>query len=304
MRYNQIAALTAVVEAGGIRAGARKLNLSQAAVTRALRELEQEIGTLLLIRSVRGVTLTAHGERIYERASVMVAQMQRLHEDVDAIRSSGTDQITFNVGNVIAMTILPEVVRKFRRVNPGIRVVVGEGTFESSVNKLRNGTTDFIISLHGRSDFGREFNVIPILTAEMKVALEKGHPRQNARRLADLLDDTWVLSPDDEMALGRVHHIFADHGLPMPKDVISCLSSSVGVSLASNSHAAAAFALPYLKLDHLRNRLHVLDLKEKIAPVTYSVIHRNDIPLSNHALSIIKLFNRNFPQWSWQKFES
>jgi DNA-binding transcriptional LysR family regulator len=301
MRYNQIAALAAVVEAGGIRAGARRLNISQAAVTRCMRELEQEVGTALVIRGVRGVSLTAYGERIYERASMMVAQMQRLREDVDVIRNRGNNRITFNVGNVIAMTILPEVLNRFLRHNPDMRAIVGEGTFESSVNKLRNGTLDFILALNSRRNFGREFTVIPILTTGMKVALCKGHPSANARSLADLLDEHWILTPDDEMELGRPHHIFAEHQLPMPGKVTQCLSSAVGVSLSCEGSAVAAIAVPYLKLEEIRSRMRVLDLKEKIAPITYSVIHRNDMPLSNAALSIVKMFHRTFPQWGWRR---
>jgi LysR family transcriptional regulator, regulator of abg operon len=301
MRFNQIAALAAVVEAGGIRAGARKLNISQAAVTRSLRELEQEVGTALVIRSARGVSLTGHGERIYERASVMVAQMQRLKEDVDVIRDRGDNQITFNVGNVIAVTILPEVLKQFMRLNPDKRAIIGEGTFESSVNKLRNGTIDFVLVFNSRRDFGPEFTVIPILTAGMKVALRKGHPAENARSLADLLNEHWILTPDDEMENGRPHHIFSEHRLPTPSKVTLTLSSAVGVSLSCEGSAVASMAEPYLRIDHIKNRMRVLDLKETLSPITYSVIHRSDIPLSNPALAIIKMFHRSFPQWGWRR---
>ncbi|MGA7986529.1 MAG: LysR family transcriptional regulator, partial [Burkholderiales bacterium] len=54
MRLNQIRDFMAIVEAGGIRAAARGLDVTQPALTKSLRQLETELGAVLLTRGVRG----------------------------------------------------------------------------------------------------------------------------------------------------------------------------------------------------------------------------------------------------------
>ena len=74
MKLQQLEVLVAVVEHGGIRAAARQLNVSQAAVTKAMRLLAQEAGLPLLLRKARGITVTAAGARLLARARVISRQ--------------------------------------------------------------------------------------------------------------------------------------------------------------------------------------------------------------------------------------
>jgi len=64
MRDHQLRALMQVAESGSIRAAARDLNLSQSALTKALRELEESVGAALVSRSYRGVEFTPAGQAL------------------------------------------------------------------------------------------------------------------------------------------------------------------------------------------------------------------------------------------------
>jgi DNA-binding transcriptional LysR family regulator len=61
LRFPQLEILTAIVAAGGLRAAARAVRLSQAAVVKSLKTLEQSVGVPLLVRQSRGVELTPAG---------------------------------------------------------------------------------------------------------------------------------------------------------------------------------------------------------------------------------------------------
>ena len=65
MNRHQLKALIGVVEHGGIRAASRRMHLSQAALTKSLRQLEEDAGLALLVRSPRGVVLTEAGKRLF-----------------------------------------------------------------------------------------------------------------------------------------------------------------------------------------------------------------------------------------------
>ena len=75
MKLHQLQALVAAVEHGSIRAAARELHLTQAALTKSLRQLEEEAGVALLVRKSRGVGLTEAGLRLHARALLVMRQL-------------------------------------------------------------------------------------------------------------------------------------------------------------------------------------------------------------------------------------
>ena len=68
MKLVTLNALVAAIEEGSLRSAARRAGVSQPALTKMIRELEIELETTLLTRSSRGVTPTAQGKVLYERA--------------------------------------------------------------------------------------------------------------------------------------------------------------------------------------------------------------------------------------------
>jgi molybdenum-dependent DNA-binding transcriptional regulator ModE len=115
MKLHQFEALVAVVDHGGIRAAARALHVSQAAVTKSMRLLEEEAGTPLLIRRTRGVALTEAGQRLLARARVITRQVDLAREDLR--QAGGDDAGTLRVGLTpyLNFTALGETFGWFRQ---------------------------------------------------------------------------------------------------------------------------------------------------------------------------------------------
>ncbi len=83
MRLQALRALVAAVEDGSLRSAARRLGISQPGLTKAIRELERELGASLLTRTNTGVTATAQGKLLFEHAR---AADRALSTAVDQIR--------------------------------------------------------------------------------------------------------------------------------------------------------------------------------------------------------------------------
>ena len=78
MRIDHLQHFMAVVEHGGLRAAARRLNLPQPALTRSIRALERALGVALLTRESTGMRLTVRGQRFATRAGRIVQEARRL----------------------------------------------------------------------------------------------------------------------------------------------------------------------------------------------------------------------------------
>src|SRR3546814_13227777 len=109
MKQHQLKALLAVAEAGTIRGAARQLNLSQAALTKSLKELEEQVGAELLIRSYRGVQLTAAGKILQERARVAHRQLDIARSEIHALTGRGQIRLAVGVTPMVGLSVLPDV---------------------------------------------------------------------------------------------------------------------------------------------------------------------------------------------------
>lgn len=88
MKDHQLRALIQVAESGSIRAAARTMNLSQSALTKALRELEEDVGAELLQRSYRGIHFTAEGEALLARARLVQSTLERARAEIREMRGA------------------------------------------------------------------------------------------------------------------------------------------------------------------------------------------------------------------------
>lgn len=82
MKLHQLEALVASAETGSVRSAARRLGISQPAVTRALRELETEQQLPLLVRSPTGLSFTDHGQALLAHARLILNQMRQAEEQM------------------------------------------------------------------------------------------------------------------------------------------------------------------------------------------------------------------------------
>src|SRR5690606_5127548 len=109
MKDHSLRALLAVAETGTIRAAARALNLSQAALTKSLRELETEVGAELLTRSYRGVRLTEAGRILHDRAKVSRQQLETAQAEIRALSGAESGRVAVGVTPMVALSVLADV---------------------------------------------------------------------------------------------------------------------------------------------------------------------------------------------------
>jgi DNA-binding transcriptional LysR family regulator len=136
---------TAVAESGSVAAASRTLNIAQSAVTKAMLELEAELGSTLFERTSRGMVLTPQGHRFLASARKVisaVADATRLHGD-EPEGLSGV--LAVGVTSLVAGYYLSELLSRFRRHNPGVQVHVTEETPPFLEHLLINGELDVAI---------------------------------------------------------------------------------------------------------------------------------------------------------------
>jgi DNA-binding transcriptional LysR family regulator len=129
-----------VAEEENVSRAALKLHVSQPGLSRQVRDLEDELGFLLLQRSAKAVRLTEAGRVFLTEAR---AVLQRADEAVNAARAiatSGRSELHIGYAPSLTARFLPPALRAFQAQSPGVRVKLHDLSTEEMLTGLREGT--------------------------------------------------------------------------------------------------------------------------------------------------------------------
>ncbi|SAL27314.1 LysR family transcriptional regulator [Caballeronia choica] len=283
MKYHQLRAFLTVAEQGSIRAAARSLHLSQAALTKALKELEQDLGVPLVLRTARGVQLTAFGQQLRIRAQLIVSEMRRAEDDIAQMKGAAAGSVSVAVTPTAALSILPEAYRAFRREMPNARVSFIEGFPGVALPRLRDGSLDFVVAVIVPEHLGPEFDHIELYESRSVIVGRADHPLKDCESLAALADAEWLLNPSPESSTRALLDIFGDLGVVAPQRVIECPSFVIAHGLLRGTDALAAMPAPLLEHPWVGDGLAVLPISDRLPAISVGVVTRRDSPLTPSA---------------------
>lgn len=131
-----------VVEEGGVTAAAQALNMSQPAVTKQLRSLEDDLKCRLLERKGRRPRLTPAGELVYDYAKRVQYLIRECRTGVEALEQPGKGLVTIGAVLTLALFTLPDLLADYTRRHPLVKVHVKTGTIQQTVQMLLRGEID------------------------------------------------------------------------------------------------------------------------------------------------------------------
>ena len=117
MNEEELKILRAVVDERGFGSAAKRVHLSQSAVSQAVRRLEGELGVTLLERG-RPPTLTDAGLRVYEHANDVLGRRDLLHRQLKALREGGVGIVSLAASQALSREWLPQLVARFVPEHP------------------------------------------------------------------------------------------------------------------------------------------------------------------------------------------
>jgi len=125
-----------VAQEGGFTRAARSLHLSQPAVSKAVRELEQQTGAPLLERAGRATHLTSTGEALFARARELFAVEQTAEEELRALRGLERGVLRVGASTTIATYLLSPYLARFREAHPGVALRVSSANTRAIARAL------------------------------------------------------------------------------------------------------------------------------------------------------------------------
>jgi DNA-binding transcriptional LysR family regulator len=143
MEIRQLKAFLAIAEARTFTAGAKRVNVTQAAISMQIRQLEDEVGLQLFTRTPRCVILTEAGEHLLQRARKIMREHDAAVAEIAEL--GGVEHGRLRIGSAsaeFATGQLPAILGKLKEKFPSAHMSVSAGTSHSLVEKIRHGDVD------------------------------------------------------------------------------------------------------------------------------------------------------------------
>jgi DNA-binding transcriptional LysR family regulator len=139
MELRHLRYFVAVAESGSLSRAAEKLFIAQPPLSVQIRQLEEALGAALFARHPKGVRLTAAGQALLPEARFLLDRMSRLR---DLSRAGGGGTLAIGYVPSAASTVVPDLVRRLRRQQPGLQLELREAISSEQVDALVAGQLD------------------------------------------------------------------------------------------------------------------------------------------------------------------
>ena len=208
----------AVAEVGQVTTAAAVLGMPQPTVSRGLARLGELLGTPVVEREGRGITLTAAGRALLPFAQEGVAVFERGVDVVTRSSLVGHGTVGLSFQTLLGEAVVPALIRRFRDRYPGVRFELAQGSRQKALDDLEAGRCSVaLVASPPKVDGG---STTVLYDEPLVVAVHRSHPAAGTASVS--VESLAAKGRDDLIVLktgfglrGRVEEIYADAAVPL-----------------------------------------------------------------------------------------
>jgi DNA-binding transcriptional LysR family regulator len=292
LKLRDLDILIAVIQAGSMGKAAQRLGTFQPTISKAIADLELTLGVRLLDRRPQGVEPTPYATALVTRSTAAFNELKQGVTDIENLADPTTGELRIAGSEPIVAGLFPAVIERLSREYPRfVFHVTQTATDLPEYRALRERDVELIVGrlppLESQEDLKAD-----ILFEDPLVVAAGVQNRWVGRRsikLAELIDEAWVLPPPELFIGSLITDLFHACGLERPRNGVICSSLHMNDALLATGRYLAIYSRSRLRLG--RKRLPI-----KTLPVKFPVRTRpiGIVTLKNRTLSpIADLFIRN-----------
>jgi len=295
MTLRRLEVFVAVVEAGGFRACSDVLDISPAAVSHQVNQLEAEIGCQLFIRRRGQVCgLTEQGTRAYAEAKDLLGHAGTFENLVGGTKKASIRRITI-LADPILDTHLAKYITAFASEHPSIDIALKRSHFEEMVDALGTRQADiaYFYSAGPVNVMASEF----AWSEPISICARHDHPILSQQRvnLQDLRQFPFVAPPDGTHFRRSVDTLFRSHGLHKYNTVLETGHANIAREAVIGGFAISAVITRYLDEELLHHGVRPCPVLEGRLALEVRRSVRRDLTLDRAIIALTQRLNRAAP---------
>jgi DNA-binding transcriptional LysR family regulator len=242
IKLHDLHVLMTVVELGGMGKAAERLHVSQPSVSKAIADLEYQLGVRLLERSPRGVEITDYGRVLLTRSMGAFDELRQGVKDIETLSDPTIGEVRVGCPEAIAAGFLAAVIERFTKEYPRATVTVNPADHVSQeFGQLRDRRVDCLIGRIPASDLDDDILAEPLYNDRLYIVAGRNSVWARRRKiiLSDLLQEPWILTPSMH---GTLLDGFRANGLARPNVTVRAYSTQQSIHLITTDRFISALS--------------------------------------------------------------
>lgn len=226
-RFFHLRLVLAIAHHGSVHKAADELHITQPAATRALKELESQLGSALFERSPQGMSLNIYGRHFAEHARVLLNQFNSALEQLNEIRTGSYGHINLAMQLATAPNLIPRTISKIQQRHLNISLNIQEGSSQKLLNMLMEGSIDMIVGRLEPIPTSSPLEQTPLFYDAFSIVCGPWNPlaTRSDIELQELLDCKWIFPAyAGSQLMVDVTTAFKSRGLSLPEPVLEVTS--------------------------------------------------------------------------------
>lgn len=222
-----------VADEQGIARAARSLNMTQPALSKNLKRLEEIVGAALFERHTKGTALTSAGQALYQRALKIILEYEHALQEVRNALDKDEGLLRIGAGPVFSPTIIPAAIPRFQKHYPKYRISVRSVPAEKQEEELDLGRVDMVASVLPETH-RPGLQQLPIRRVKMAILCGANHPLATTGAtvsLTDIAGFPFLSFEPDHNLIRKLAAILGDNGAPPPSYAVETSSIFGAVEL-------------------------------------------------------------------------
>jgi DNA-binding transcriptional LysR family regulator len=236
--------LLTVAQSGSMVRAAHELSMSQPAVSKAIATLEHMLGVRLLDRTPQGVEPTLYGRALLRRGAAVFDELRQGVGEIEYLSEQGLGELRIGYGEPLAITLVASVVTTLISKNPRLILHLRRAdTIALDFRELRDRKVDLMFGRVASPFREEDLNAETILHHSVVVVVGTQSPwlRRRKLKLADLVDEKWILLPPEMPESEWVASAFRSQGLTPPRARVTNISLQTRAALLETGDFLSVF---------------------------------------------------------------
>lgn len=254
--------IVAIDRAGSLSAASQVLNISQSTLTKAVADVEQDLGLAIFHRTARGVTATPEGREFLNRAERIVADFEMLVEDTRSQKEQIDQFLRIGISPASQEGLYNRAIAHLLKTSPDICLNMVGLPVERGVRMLKRGDLDLLFAPTEELTQENDFSVEELGTLSPRLFCRKGHPILSEQDISvEIIGRFRVISPDYHVGYAQRFAELLLHGDVDPRRRLHIIESFVVTQTAvASSDLIGIVSSTYGSTRSFQARFALLDL--------------------------------------------
>ena len=271
-----------IIENGSFKKAAKRLSISQPALSTSMDRLEHSLGSLLLNRGPTGVTPTPLGELLYAHARLIRNELELAEERMRCGHRAEPNVLAFGVLPSLGTSIVPTAICQWRHRHPGKTLRVVENIQLELLLSLVRGEVEFIVAQTECYDFLEGLMQRVLFRDRLYVIGRPDHPafQLETATWTELAKFPWIIQ-----MIGRqrtlLERLLSSEGVEWPAQLTECGSVACIRSLVATSNSLSMLPASAVGPDVRQGRIRLIDITGPLLHRDIAVIFRKTSPIGS-----------------------